>query len=211
MSLKFNIDAPVFIPSTSSSASFKPIKSKNQKNKPHKYRSKNGELWFPPKGWLKSYRCAACHEIMTRKDAPKCPQKIAACGHITCAKCIVTSYLVELNPLCPVEGCGKCVDPRQKEPTPQLAILTAPPEPEPTVIITPSVTPPPKMEETKSEDDGCPFCHTHTNCDCNDNIIYRCGCSDWMCPGDCGTLWCGCIDVCRGRCGMRDDSFGWRW
>ncbi len=216
MALKFNPDAPIFIPSTMNSAAFHPVKSKKQKNKPYKYRSKNGELWFPPKGWLKSYRCAACHEIMTRKDPPKCPQQITSCGHITCAKCIVTSYLVELNPHCPVEGCGKCVNPRQKEPTPALEILAAPTEqveasmrcvtPEP-----PSVTPPPKVEETESEDDGCAFCHTYTGCDCNQEISYRCACSDWMCPGDCGTLWCGCIDVCRGRCGMRDDSFGWRW
>jgi len=29
-------------------------------------------------------------------------------------------------------------------------------------------------------------------------------CSDLWCQGGCGTLDCGCIDVCRGRCGMRD-------
>lgn len=33
---------------------------------------------------------------------------------------------------------------------------------------------------------------------------YECPCYVEGCPGDCGTLWCGCIDVCRGRCGYRD-------
>lgn len=26
-------------------------------------------------------------------------------------------------------------------------------------------------------------------------------CGDYDCAGDCGVLWCGCIDVCRKRCG----------
>lgn len=33
-------------------------------------------------------------------------------------------------------------------------------------------------------------------------------CGDWMCPGDCGVLWCGCIDVCRKRHGCHDLG-GW--
>ena len=36
----------------------------------------------------------------------------------------------------------------------------------------------------------------------NGSTNRRCDCDDWLCPGDCGTLWCGCIDVCRGRCGF---------
>ena len=28
-------------------------------------------------------------------------------------------------------------------------------------------------------------------------------CGDPSCKEDCGELWCGCIDVCRGRCGTR--------
>ena len=37
----------------------------------------------------------------------------------------------------------------------------------------------------------------------------RCHCGDEMCGGDCGTLHCGCIDVCRGRCGR--DDYGYFW
>ncbi len=31
-------------------------------------------------------------------------------------------------------------------------------------------------------------------------------CGDRRCLHDCGLLWCGCIDVCRGRCGADYDS-----
>ena len=41
---------------------------------------------------------------------------------------------------------------------------------------------------------------------------YKCPCYLKECPGDCGTLWCGCIDVCRGRCGLNDPlDRGSRW
>ena len=39
-----------------------------------------------------------------------------------------------------------------------------------------------------------------------DNFV--CNCYDLHCYGRCGTLNCGCIDVCRNRCGMNDyDSY----
>ena len=36
-----------------------------------------------------------------------------------------------------------------------------------------------------------------------------CYCKLKGCHWDCGTLWCGCIDVCRGRCGFSGDRY-WR-
>ncbi len=175
------------------------MKNSKKSTSAPKYRSKKGELWEPPKGWLQSYRCAACHVIMTRKEASKCPQRINACGHITCAKCIVTSYLVELNQLCPVEECNKCVNPKQKKPTAPLEILTAASTPTPT-------TPPP---ESTTEVECCNWCGKNTLCDCNTEITKAHYCGDWLCPGDCGTLDCGCIDQCRGRCGFRGREFNW--
>jgi hypothetical protein len=51
--------------------------------------------------------------------------------------------------------------------------------------------------DSYSEDErGCPHCEDGCG-----GGYYR-GCDG------CGTLSCGCIDVCRGRCG-RDDMFGW--
>lgn len=34
-----------------------------------------------------------------------------------------------------------------------------------------------------------------------------CVCNYAKCQGDCGTLRCGCIDVCRGRCGAQDNCW----
>lgn len=205
MTSKFNPDSPAFVPSFNFNLPFKIVgkkPSKKTSKKPLKYRSKNGELWAPAKGWLISYRCAACREIMTRKEASKCPQRINACDHITCAKCIVRSYLVDLNPLCPVKDCGKCVNPKQKEPVLPLEVLTT------SMAI---VTPPASVTE---EITGCGFCDKKSGCGCNEEIdltpqkSHYCG--DPECEWDCGELWCGCIDVCRGRCGFNSDIFS-RW
>ena len=212
MTSKLNPAAPAFVPSFNIHT---PISTKKT-SKP-KYRSRNGELWQPPKGWLDSYRCAACRQIMARKEPYKCPQRINTCGHITCAKCIVTSYLVELNPLCPVEGCGKCVNPKQKERVSPVDILTGtnqidkeivPTEVNPTEIVPTEIVP---KEVAPTE---CGFCGKESGCQCNQEIsltssrnICYCYCED--CDWDCGTLWCGCIDVCRGRCGLNDRLDRW--
>jgi hypothetical protein len=42
-----------------------------------------------------------------------------------------------------------------------------------------------------------------TTCYCEIKVIYKHYCGDINCEWDCGTLSCGCIDVCRGRCGLR--------
>jgi hypothetical protein len=34
-------------------------------------------------------------------------------------------------------------------------------------------------------------------------------CGDWLCPGDCGVLVCGCIDICRRNCNGSDWGTGW--
>ena len=200
MNLKFNPDAPEFVPS----GTFIPVLRK-QSSKAYKYRSKNAELWQPARGWLPFYRCQACREIMTRKIPTKFPQKINSCGHITCAKCIVSSYLVQLNPICPVAGCAKCVNPKQKEPVAPVTILTGPIE-----IVTPAPSPSPTEEEIS----GCGFCSSTKGCGCNEEILVEskrvCPCYDEDCNWDCGTLWCGCIDVCRNRCGLNSDRFN-RW
>ena len=40
----------------------------------------------------------------------------------------------------------------------------------------------------------------------DDNFV--CNCCDIWCDGHCGTLSCGCIDVCRNRCGLNGyDSY----
>lgn len=77
-------------------------------------------------------------------------------------------------------------------------------------------------EPSDEEDyDLCPGCGGYTHCRCHDDDDYNDYndyddrhydnddewihyCGDRDCNGDCGLLACGCIDVCRGRCGRYD-------
>jgi hypothetical protein len=34
--------------------------------------------------------------------------------------------------------------------------------------------------------------------------VHHCG--ENTCEEDCGELWCGCIDICRGSCGLKEWS-----
>ena len=36
---------------------------------------------------------------------------------------------------------------------------------------------------------------------------FICYCNDMYCDGKCGTLSCGCLDVCHNRCGFNFDSY----
>lgn len=38
------------------------------------------------------------------------------------------------------------------------------------------------------------------------STMYCSGCYHDDCTGECGILWCGCLHVCRGRCGLQDVS-----
>lgn len=72
-------------------------------------------LWNAIHEWIPSYRCQVCCEIMSKKSISKSPQKINSCGHFMCARCIIYSYYIELNPICPVKGCMKCINPRDEK------------------------------------------------------------------------------------------------
>ena len=160
----------------------------------------SGNLWTPAKGWLTHYRCSTCKEVMTRKIAAKCPQKIHACDHIVCANCIVKSFLIELNPICPVKDCGKCVNPRAK--------ISTSAKPLPLFFSTTD-----DFYPDEESDDSFSFAAEHyLPSDLFDDSYSGCEqvhyCGDKECDWGCGTLDCGCIDQCRGRCGFRD-SCGW--
>ncbi len=164
--------------------------------KKYKYRSRFMDLWSPPKGWLASYRCHACREVMSKKEASKSPQRINACGHITCAKCIVKSYFVDQNPLCPVKDCGVCVDPKTKvttsaSVTPENSVLSVESDECLWGVCMCDETFSKEATATKAED-------YYDYMEHEESWHY---CGDWLCPGTCGTLVCGCIDICRGKCG----------
>ena len=44
-----------------------------------------------------------------------------------------------------------------------------------------------------------------TNYENSNEYFHYCGNED--CEGDCGVLVCGCIDMCRGRCGTRNYDY----
>ena len=210
-SASWRTPSPTASQTSSQSGRFDVFKKKStppqqKHHKTHKKHSKMGtDLWGVANGWLPHYRCTACWQVMSRKEPAKCPQKIYSCGHIVCANCIVKSYLVELNPLCPVKDCNKCVNPRnpvKTEPVPILCETPPPPEPVDDEEYCECGRLPEKCICHLIEM-CCNFCGSEGSCRCNDDILPSHYCGDWMCPGDCGTLSCGCIDVCRGRCGFR--------
>lgn len=160
-------------------------------------------FWGPISSYLPSYRCKCCNKVMSRKEPSKFPQKIYSCGHIVCANCIVKSYYIDLQQLCPVYNCNKCVNPlSDAKPVEKLNILSG-------------------IEE-KLDDDYINVNNIHNeyenNSHClpyeseddyekefknrNNKNIHHCG--DPECEWDCGELWCGCIDICRGSCGFGD-------
>jgi hypothetical protein len=91
--------------------------------KPYKKPITKEQFWRPVTWVIPFYRCQACKEVMSRKEPHKTPQFIYSCKHITCARCISKSFFVELNPLCPVDGCNISVNPRCSTPTPSINIL----------------------------------------------------------------------------------------
>jgi hypothetical protein len=216
--ITFNINAPEFVPSSCVDNHTAPnTNKKHNKNRKYRNHSKkinpDGELWGPIKGWLPFYRCQVCHTIMSKKEPSKSPQKIYVCGHVTCARCIVNSYLVDLNPTCPVNKCGKHVNPHDIFSAPRLAILSGEPVSEPlSEPVSEPLSEPPNEPTTEfiTDIDPEPTTESEDTIDNNNNNvpenkqtnIHHCG--DEYCEWDCGELWCGCIDVCRGRCGFRD-------
>ena len=219
--------------STSECAPCANIQSKASKNKSRSYRgynkkNKSGDngLWIDAVGWLPHYRCSTCREVMSRKDPSKSPQKIKSCAHIVCAGCIAKSYYLELNPLCPVAGCGKCVNP--SDATKTAATVSAPVTASITTPLTTPVTTPdtettitfdlPNLnaltlipfgivqkqfeeqeqeewqEQENPEDPPREQWQAKQQWQEREDIHY---CGDRKCEWDCGTLWCGCIDVCR--------------
>ena len=104
------------------------------------------------------------------------PQQLVQCAHIFCAKCIHEHYTVKGNKTCPT--CNTHIeyddDDRYSD-----------------------------YSYHRNEDDSCHNCG-YSNCVCGYEEDDECACGCAGCEGNCGTLRCGCIDVCRGRCGAYD-------
>lgn len=179
-----------------------PIHISTKKSKsPKKSTTLETQLWKKVTWVIPFYRCQACHEVMSKKIPSKVPQYINSCEHITCANCIVKSFFVELNPLCPVEGCGKCVNPKD------------PVAPLPLNILSGDSLKPIDIPLTTSYDNSIDDKILTSSLNdikkqldklLDDSFKEICYCHDRRCNRDCGILSCGCIDICRGRCGNYD-------
>lgn len=145
--------------------------------------------WTPTTNeFYDNFPCLACSAIMTTQIQSQSPQKINTCGHVVCFQCINTSYIINESLLCPVSNCIKPINPDDL----------------------PSFLNAAETQNAISEDDYTCFACGNTNCynECNYNTSQFCKgvtskqyyCLYEDCIGECGTLWCGCIDICRRRC-----------
>jgi hypothetical protein len=197
----------------------------NAKSKHIKSRVKE-HFWHKVTWNIPFYRCQACHHVMSKKEPSTTPQQIYSCGHITCANCIVNSFFVELNPLCPVDGCGKRVNPRDNRhvntPLPPLNILQGNMETTDTKLdesrVTTSCSSPTNEVINPAENHHKPLEE--------ENLVIDKGFQDIIDSylkmvdykrislfetieqlDDDDALACGCIDMCRGRCGIYDNKY----
>lgn len=101
----------------------------------------------------------------------KSPQRVFCCLSLYCAECINTHYNVERKLKCPC--CKEFLSPND----------------EPECCTDSSCR---ECREPDYEENCCPSCcEVYCVCGADEDDAYE----------DDGTLGCGCIDVCRGRCG----------
>ena len=138
---------------------------------------------FPEGPWrdLKEYKMGLkCSLCKTTIRKNLFPQELD-CGHIFCAECIHKHYYIENNKKCPT--CSDYIY-EQDDPSFCRECWSAPCE----------------CRLYDRDDDS------HSYYDDDDEPM--CPCRDGGCYGDCGTLSCGCVDVCRGRCDPDGYGFG---
>ncbi len=133
--------------------------------------------WFDFTEYRAGLKCELCKTTIRKSVFPQETE----CGHIFCAECIHKYYNIEHNKKCP--SCAKYIE-EEDDPSYCRTCWSAPCD----------------CDRYDREDDGCPGCGSNycSGYCIDDEPTCSCGCAD--CGGDCGTLSCGCIDVCRGRC-----------
>lgn len=145
-------------------------------------------LWYDLFDYRVAMKCELCKTTIRKSVFP---QALDACNHIFCAKCIHEHHIIAKNKKCPT--CSAFIRP-DDNPNYCRECGDAP---------------------CSCRDDHCPGCGNRYSCDCRDDRDSYCDPYDDEpncahcgsgCDGDCGTLSCGCVDVCRGRC---DSDYGY--
>ena len=148
------------------------------------------------------FPCLSCNVPMTTQIESCSPQQIDNCSHIVCHTCIHTSYILNKSQLCPVFDCIKSVNPLE---LPSFSNADTDTDMYANVDVEQA-----QAQDNYELDYKCYKCNK-TDCYnyCEGYIIGCCGvgtdkhyCGMDYCNGGCGVLWCGCIDVCRRRCGL---------
>ena len=141
--------------------------------------------WFDFTEYRAGLKCGLCKTSIRKSVFPQETE----CGHIFCAKCIHTHYYLENNKKCPC--CAKYIE-EEDDPAYCRTCWSAPCE----------------CGRYDDDDDGCPGCGDKYCCGRCDEPD-ECPCGFGPCDGNCGTLGCGCVDVCRGRCDPDYGFGGW--
>ena len=139
-------------------------------------------LWSSFKDYKLHLKCEICKTTISKNIFP---QQLDVCGHIFCAKCIHTHYIIQNKKACPV--CNQFIN-IEDHPAFCRICESAP--------------------CNCRDEEACNYCgdlYCDERCRNEDDDESDCPCSDSRCFTDCGTLYCGCIDVCRGHCGKNSN------
>ena len=169
--------------------------------------------------------CLACYSQMNSNEESCSPQQINTCGHVVCYNCVHMAHLSQEVPFCPVLDCIKPMIPDE---LPSFANAEANTDAK-VIEQTEEISESGYMCDVCNMCNMCNVCgktdcdnESHLQyesgyvCDmcyrpnCYDDCeYYKRGCNGakskkhWCgweeCNGDCGVLWCGCIDICRIR------------
>jgi hypothetical protein len=143
--------------------------------------------WYDFTDYRAGLKCELCKTTIRKSVFP---QEIQ-CGHIFCAECIHKYHTIEKNKKCPT-----CSDYINIQDDPSFCRFCS---------EAPCMCH--HYDQRDDDDDCCPGCgdrYCNGRCD-EDEGCPSCGSG---CDGTCGSLGCGCIDVCRGRCDPDDGYFG---
>ena len=158
------------------------------------YQPQRGGQCLSPERYKVGLKCELCNTTVRKSIFP---QALDTCGHIFCAKCIHEHYTVAGKKQCPT--CSAYI--READ--------------DPKYCSTCHDSPCTCHDDYYGLDSCCPGCYMGLcNCREEENDRYheddedRCPHCGPGCDGSCGSLPCGCIDTCRGRCDNYSDC-GW--
>jgi hypothetical protein len=121
------------------------------------------------------------------------PQVLNTCKHIFCAKCIYDHYVVANKGQCPTCAADICTP---YNPTYDDERYIRSLDDRRWRFVLECAAEARSREEQELRD----YLFGREEQEPSEEEEFRCRCGWGYCDGDCGTLPCGCIDTCRGKC-----------